>query len=132
MPNTAPAGSVHDASARAREAEVGDAHATVLVEEQVGRLHVAVHDSPRVRVVERIGDVAADARGLRGAQEVAAVEHRAQAAAFEQLDDHERLLVLAPVVDRHDVRVVQRGRDLGLGAEPAQEAGVLREGRAAP
>ena len=55
------------------------------------------------------------------------VEHRPQAPALEQLEHHERHVVLAPVVDGDDVRVVQRGRDLGLGAEAAEERGVLGE-----
>ena len=38
-------------------------------------------------------------------------------------------LVLAPVVDGHDVRVVQRRRVLGLGAEAAEEPGVVGERR---
>ena len=53
----------------------------------------------------------------------------AQAAAFEQLEHHERHVVLAPVVDRDDVRVVQRRRELGLGAEPAEERGVVGQRR---
>ena len=36
-------------------------------------------------------------------------------------------VVLAPVVDRHDVRVVQRRRRLRLGAEAAEEAVVVGE-----
>ena len=115
---------------RAGEAEVGDAHDAVLVEEEVGRLDVAVHEPAAVRVLERRGDLAADVRGLRRREPDAGVEHPAQRAALEQLEDHERdAVVLAPVVDGHDVRVVQRRRELGLGAEPAQEARVVRKAR---
>ena len=59
----------------------------------------------------------------------ALVEHRPQAAALEQLEHHERHVVVAPVVHGDDVRVVQRRRELGLGPEPAQERGVLGERR---
>ena len=55
------------------------------------------------------------------------VEDRPQAAALEQLEHHERDVVLAPVVDGDDVRVVERRRDLGLGAEATEERGVLGE-----
>jgi hypothetical protein len=99
----------------------------VLVEEEVGGLDVAVHQPAHVRVVERGGHLPADVRGLRGRQPVVTVEHAAQAAAFEQLEDHERQLVLAPVVDGHDVRMVQRGRELSLGPKPPEETGVVGE-----
>ena len=113
---------------RARgEPEVGDADDAVLVEEQVRGLDVAVQDPARVRVLERGRDVAADARGLRHREVRVLVEDRAEAAAFEQLEHHERDVVLAPVVDGDDVRMVQRRRDLGFGAEAAQERGVLGE-----
>ena len=39
-----------------------------------------------------------------------------------------RAVVLAPVVDGDDVRVVEGGGGLGLGAEAAQEALVVGEG----
>ena len=82
----------------------------------------------RVRVLER----ARRPRGRRArpatdVSRVAGVEHAAEAAALEQLEHHERHVVLAPVVDRHDVRVVQRRRDLRLGAEAAEEPGVVGE-----
>ncbi len=58
------------------------------------------------------------------------VEHPPQRAALEQLHDHERdALVLAPVVDGHHVRVVERGSELCLAPEPAQEALVVGEPR---
>ena len=50
---------------RAGQAEVGDAHDAVLVEQQVRGLDVAVQDAARVRVLERGRDVAPDARRLR-------------------------------------------------------------------
>ena len=112
---------------RARETEVGDAHDAVLVEEEVRGLDVAVQDPACVRVLERGRDVAADAGGLRNGKVRVLVEDRAKAAAFEQLEHHERHVVLAPVVDGDDVRMVQRRRDLSFGAEAAQERGVLGE-----
>jgi hypothetical protein len=63
VPTTAPAGSVQLPSASAREAEVGDPYDPVLVEEEVGRLDVAVHEAARVLECR---DLAPDVRGLRG------------------------------------------------------------------
>ena len=114
---------------RAGETEVGDADDAVLVEEEVRGLDVAVQDPACVRVLERRRDVATDPGGLRHAEERLPVEHRPEAAALEQLEHHERHVVLAPVVDGDDVRMVQRGRDLRLGPEPAEERRVLGQRR---
>jgi hypothetical protein len=109
------------------QAEVGDAHDAVLVEQEVGGLDVAVDEAAGVRVLERGRDLAPDVGRLRRRAAGTGVEEAAQAAPLEQLEDHERDLVVAPVVDRHDVGVVQGRGDLGLGAEPPEEAPVVGE-----
>ena len=38
-------------------------------------------------------------------------------------------VVLTPVVDGHDVGVVERGGELGLGPEPAQEPDIVGKAR---
>ena len=83
--------------------------------------------TPRVRVLERAGDLAPDVGRLRRAQPGVGVEETAEAPAGEELEHHERDVVLTPVVHRHHVGVVERRRHLGLGAEPAEEPGVLRQ-----
>ncbi len=97
---------------------------------QVRGLDVAVQHAARVRVLERGGDVATDrAPPADTVRQRVLVEHRPQRSALEQLEHHERHVVVAPVVHGDDVRVVQRGRQLGLGPEAAQEGGVLGQRR---
>ncbi len=76
-------------------------------------------------VVERPCRLEPDEQRLAGAEQRAAVEQRPQAAAGQVLGDDERDLVVAPVVDRDDVRMAECGRGAGLGPEPAQEVGVV-------
>jgi hypothetical protein len=113
---------------RPGQAEVGQPGGAVLVEEEVGRLHVAVDEPPGVGVVEAGGDLAADGGGLGRGQSVAPVEEAPEAAALEEFEDHEWRLVFAPVVDSDDVGVVQGRRHLRLGAEAAEEPGVVGQG----
>ena len=113
---------------RAGKPEVGDSHDAVLVEQEVGRLDVAVEHAAAVRVRQRGRDVTTDARRLRDGQARALVEHRPQASTLEKFEDHERHFVLAPVVHGDDVRMMERRRELRLGPEPAQERRVLGEG----
>ena len=111
---------------RAGEPEVADAQPSLLAEQEVGGLDVAVHEAARVRVLEAAGGLEPDHQRLRRREPGAGVEHGAQAAAAEVLGDEVGLaLVVAPVVDREHVRVVQgRGR-LRFGAEPAEKGLIL-------
>ena len=114
---------------RAGEAEVGDAHDPVRVEQEVPGLDVAVDDAAAMGVRERGAHLPADVRRLLGREALAGVEHGSQRAALQELEHHERdAVVLAPVVHGHDVGVVQRCGHLGLGPEPAQEPAVVGEG----
>ena len=112
----------------AGQAEVGDAQAAVLAEEQVGGLDVPVDHAAAVRVVEPAAGLQADQEGLRRAEQPAPVEHGAQAPAAEVLEHQVGdVLVGSPVEDGHDVGMAERGRGLGFGLEAAQERAVLRQ-----
>ncbi len=113
---------------RACDAEVGDLHLTVARDEDVRRLDVAVHHAARVcrRQCERDRDRRVD--GAVGTDAALGAEHVGEAAAVDVLhDDVVRASRLAPVVDAHDVGVVEVGRCLGLTPEALDERGVLRE-----
>ena len=124
-------GSVHAASASARARPKSAMRSRpVVAEEEVGGLDVAVDEAPAVGVVEAAGRLEADQQRLRRAEPPAHVEHRPQAAAAEVLAHEVRpVVLLAPVVDRHDVGVVEGGGGPGLGPEPAQERLVVGQRR---
>ena len=112
----------------AREAEVCDPNLVLLVEQQVRRLHVPVHDPLGVRRVERL-------RGLRQPGERASLVGNACAdpvrerSALDQLHHDERApLPLADVVDRDDApsRPEPRCR-AGFAQEALPEGIVLGE-----
>jgi hypothetical protein len=111
----------------AGDPEVGHLHASVAVDDDVVRLDVAVHDPVPVRVRERCEDLARvlddDARRGRAPRH----DELLDVAAVEELHrDVVRPLRLAPVVDRDDVRVRERGGALRLAAEPLDELVVAR------
>ena len=91
----------------AGETEIGNSKDAVLVEEEVRRLDVAVHEPAHVRILERRRDLTAEVHGLRGSQVFAGVEQTSEAPTPQQLEHHERHVVIAPVVDRHHVGMVQ-------------------------
>ena len=110
------------------QAEVGDAEAAVVAEEEVGGLDVAVDEPAAVGVVEAPGGLEADEEGLRRGEAGAAVEHGPEAPAAEVLGDEVGgAAVVAPVVDGEDVGVVQGRRGLGLGPEATEEGVVVGE-----
>ena len=75
----------------------------------------------RVRGLERVGDLDARARGRRSTGSGPPRDPLLQRLPVEQLHDDERLpVVLADVVDRADVRMVQRRGGAGLALEALQ------------
>ena len=114
----------------AGQAEVGDPEPGVVVEQEVGRLDVAMDQPAPMGEVEPTAGLQPDQQRLTRRQQRAAVEHRTEAPPAEVLGDEERrAVVLAPVEHRHDVRVVEAGRDLRLGPKAPQEALVIGQGR---
>jgi hypothetical protein len=115
---------------RPGQTEVGDAEATVGVEQQIGRLDVPMDETTSVGVVETGGRFDPDLDGLFRREQDTGVERLAQAAAGQVLQHQVRLvLLLAPVVDLEDVGVVEGGHRPGLGPEPLEEGSVAGQGR---
>ena len=115
----------------ASNAEVSDLHRAVGADQDVGRLHVAVHHAVAVSEGQRGRHFAGDVGGLAAGQLLLGPQDVGQGAALHVLHGHEvRIAHPAPVVDRHDVGVVQVGRGLGLTAEALDEGrvgGVFRK-----
>ena len=106
----------------AGDPEVGDREPVALVEQQVARLDVAMHDAGVMRGVECAGGLAQPAqRGVVG-DRAPLPQPVADRAAAHQLHHHEgAAVVLADIVDRHHVRMRReaRGRSrLALEAQP--------------
>src|SRR5439155_8904821 len=87
--------------------------------------HVAMDDPALVGGVEGPGRLRGDPCRLARRQRPAPLDDRGEVLAVDQLHDDERPGgVLPVVVDRDDVRVVQRRRGLGFVAEPRAEVRV--------
>ena len=115
------------ARARARDAEVGDLDVARAREQDVARLHVAVHDTGAVRERERGADLGRDLGRLVRIERALAADEVAQGATFDVLHhDEVRAGFLAPVVDADDVGVVEVRRGLCFAAEPFDERGFAR------
>ena len=103
------------------QAEVGDLGRAVLGQQHVGRLQVAVDDAlargPPAWPAPASRPAGAASRGGSGVPPSFFV----QAAAGAELQREERqAVVLADLVDLHDVGMLQAGDGLGLGAEAGQ------------
>ena len=111
-----------------REPEVQDLHLAGTRHEDVGGRHVAVDDAGGVGRIERVGHLAADVDDLRQRQG-RLFQAVAQRLPVEQLHDEEGLRVAeAELVNRADVRVVERRRGPGLAFEPEVGLPVVRVG----
>ena len=105
------------------QAEVEHLDAIAMGDEQVGRLDVPVDDAAAVRRVERLGDLPGEVQHARGGQRPF-FDQLLDGAPLEQLHHDERLaVVFAELVNRADVRVLQRRRQAGLALESGQPLG---------
>jgi hypothetical protein len=127
VPSTAPgsvaaivAPSTEASPPMARQAEVQDLHAAIAGDEEVLRLEIAVDDPLLVRRGQAAGDLDCVVQGLAHGQR-SPLQPLPQGLALDQLRDEKgRPLVVAKVVDREDVRVVQAARGAGLLLEAPQ------------
>ena len=112
-----------------RDAEVGEVGVPAPAgpgDQDVRRLHVAVHKAARVRGVEGVGDLRDHLDGVARLHPAPAGDHRREVGALDE--PHREVdvpVVLTRVVDRHHVRMVEGGGDAGLAAEPLPELRVV-------
>ncbi len=97
----------------------------VAVEEHVRGLDVAVHEAFRVRRVERMRHLRHDRERSTGLESAFVAEERTQVRALDEPHHQVQPAVELPgVVNRHDVWMLERHRELGLPREPLAEAFV--------
>ena len=102
---------------RRGDAEVDELRDRIVAQQDIRRLDVAVHDALGMRVVERGAQLTCHARHPPGPQRPMA-ERRCERLARHVLhDDENALIVDRGVVDRDEVRMVQRGSELRLANE---------------
>ena len=108
--------------------EVPEIGVALGVEQDVGRPDVPVCDPLPVRERERGGDLLDDAKRALPVQRLASFLERSKAAAPQVPGDDVRPARLPPVVvDRDDVRMLERRDGLGLRLEPTDERPSLDE-----
>jgi hypothetical protein len=114
-------------AAHARDAEIGHFEAVALVDHQVGRLDVAVHDLLLVRVIESVQSLNRIAGGLVVSQPSLLVQHLRQGRAIDVL--HRQVMFVAQLKKLpylRDVRMIQLGLRLRFLTEPLEHARVVR------
>ena len=110
------------------EAEVGDLHPALAVEEDVGGFDIAVDDAVVVGVGEGVEDVGGDVDGLLlGEFPAVVLEVLVDVHAIDELHDEVELAVrgFPEVVDRDDRGVVEVGHRLRLALEACDEVHLV-------
>ena len=100
------------------EAEVGQVDVVLIRDQDVRRLHVTVDQVARVRGVERARDLRDEVLARAGSSGPPLVDHGAQVRPVDPAHaDEQDAVLLAGLVDRDHVGVVDRGRDPRLALE---------------
>ena len=102
------------------EAEVEDLRVSALGDEDVGGLDIAVHDAFGVGGVERVRNLDAQREQLLGFERAARDQVLERHAVEKFHGDEGSAFVLADVVNRADVRMIERGSGLCLALEAGQ------------
>ena len=111
------------------DAEVGKVGAVARTDEDVRRLHVAVHEPTGVRGVECGGDLPEDAERPAKRELPLAHEQRLQVAALDVGHrDVEEPVLLAGIEDRDDAGMVERRSQLRLAQEPLAVVALAERG----
>ena len=106
------------------QAEVGDLHAALAVQQDVLRLDVAVDDALLVGVLQGVADLRHDPQRLLRLQ-VAVAQQLPQVDAVHVLHDEVvEAAGLAEIVDGDDVGMAEPGQGAGLAVEALGEGGV--------
>ena len=93
-----------------------------VLDQDVARLDVTVHQAVPVRDIERPAGLAAHQHRLLGGQHMLGLQHRPQILARHiPHRDEQQVLMRAHVIDRDHIRVVERGRGPRLLQEPGPE-----------
>ena len=110
-----------------RQPEVQNLDLAALVQKDVGGLDVTVNDAERVRVLEGVGHLHANIQHLIEPQGLLG-NPLPQRCPFQQLHDEERLVAVATdVVQRADVRMIERRRGARLALETVERGRILRQ-----
>ena len=103
-----------------RQAKVQNLRLAALSDEDIGRLDVPMDDSLRVRRVQRVRDLNRQVKQRIRLQGLT-LDMLLERLAFQQLHRDERLpLALVNVVDRTNVRVIERGSGFSFTSETFQ------------
>ena len=101
-----------------------------LVEQDVRRLHVPMHEPSRVRGVERRRDLPADGGDARRLERALCAQERAEVGPVDEPHREVNAAVdVTGVVDRDDVRMLERNDELGLTGKALAEPLVTCERR---
>ena len=104
------------------DAEVGDLHLARRRDEDVAGLHITMNNAIAMREAKRCGNVGGDFGGAVGMQRAFGANDFGKRTAFDIFHNDEiRAVLLTPVVDRDDVRLVEIGGSLRLATEPFNE-----------